>query len=154
MSNALPQLVATIDGTIALQLQQIPALSDTTPNRWTVIVMLRPTIPIGYSFCLGHNPLNPDLLRGEPPIAQDCGRFIAKTIQLRRRRRLQPRVRLTSHAGVRKGNTVAVASPGVSGQIDRIIVETIHESVSTNDGVIVTWPDPVISRCGQMQLQD
>ena len=82
LSNALPQRFATIDGTIALQLQQIPALSDTTPNRWTVIVMLRPTIPIGCSFCLGHNPLNPDLLRGEPPIAQDCGRFIAKTIQL------------------------------------------------------------------------
>ena len=153
LSNAVPKLVATIDGAIPFKLEEIPTLSAATPNHGSVIVVWLTPIPIGGSFCVGHHSLNPDLICLESPIDQDCGRFIAKTLQLSVRRRLVPGIWLSSHASASKGDAIAVSAPGMGREIDRVIVQTMHPSITTNDGVIVTWPDPVISGRGPMQVQ-
>jgi hypothetical protein len=102
MADLLLESTANIQGSVAMELQQIPAFSSSTPAHGPKVVVQRASIAIGSRFGMGHHPLQRDLF-GTPsqtPSQEACS-FLAKTGQLQRTRSLRTRIRYPTHASHR-----------------------------------------------------
>ncbi len=61
MADLLLESTANIQGSVAMELQQIPAFSSSTPAHGPKVVVQRASVAIGSRFDMGHHPLQRDL---------------------------------------------------------------------------------------------
>ena len=101
---------------------------------------------------MGHHTLKRDV-RGVPaPAHGNGGCFRAEAVNLLGGWRERPGVMLSAHTGKGEGHAVAVACPGVGRQIHAVGVQPVNGAVSTDDCVVMTWSDPVVSRRCPVQV--
>ena len=146
------ELITTIQGSIAMELQQIPAFPSATPTHGTIVVVQRASVAIGSGFGMGHHSLQRDRFGTPSKMPGQACSFLAKTGQLQRTRSLRPRIRHASHASHRQSHAVGVAAPGVGWQVDVVSMQAMHLTIPRHDRVVVTWSYPAIVGGGPVQI--
>ena len=97
MADLLLESTANIQGSVAIELQQIPAFSSSTPAHGPKVVVKRASVAIGSGFGMGHHPLQRDLFGTPSQTPSQACSFLAKTGQLQRTRSLRPSIRHATH---------------------------------------------------------
>jgi len=137
---------------MGLQLQQIPALAGAAPDHRSVVVMHPAALAVGSGFRMGHHRLDRDVVSAPAPAAGNGRHLQAEAVELRRCGRLGPGVGLTAHAGAGEGDAVAVAPPGVGGQIRREGMQPMHTAIAADDPVVTPGADPVVAGGRPVQI--